>query len=304
MEAFGEKLARDRPDEFGNAEGVYVLAYATLMLQTALHNPQAQKLRMTLDDFRKLTRGVKLSENGQPDWDAFLQVVYDEVAREPFTLEEDEDARIKLESAAGANKKLLFDKEREGILRRGATILKQDRKADRFVLIKDISTIEPMFSSTWGANLAVFDQVLEETEDQIVADLCLQGFIHAIRISGYFEMAATRDSFVKTLSKFTVVSAAKEIRPKNISCIRELLNLAIHNGDCLRDSWFFVLKCISQIDHMRVLGLGEMTDSQLFQSAVDPMAGHQALNRDKQILMRNSQIIAEQINPTQIDDIF
>ena len=69
-------------------------------------------------------RGVKLSDNGQLDWDLFLTGVYEEVAMEPFTLEEDEDARIKAEGAAGANKKLLFDKEREGILRRGATILK------------------------------------------------------------------------------------------------------------------------------------------------------------------------------------
>lgn len=39
MEKFGEKLSRDRPDEFGNAEGVYLLSYATLMLQTSVHNP-------------------------------------------------------------------------------------------------------------------------------------------------------------------------------------------------------------------------------------------------------------------------
>jgi brefeldin A-inhibited guanine nucleotide-exchange protein len=32
MEKFGEKLSRDRPDEFGNTEGVYLLSYATLML--------------------------------------------------------------------------------------------------------------------------------------------------------------------------------------------------------------------------------------------------------------------------------
>ena len=62
MEKFGEKLSRDRPEEFGNAEGVYLLAYATLMLQTSVHNPQAQKLKMTLSDFRKITTGVKLSE--------------------------------------------------------------------------------------------------------------------------------------------------------------------------------------------------------------------------------------------------
>ena len=32
MEVFGHKMARDRPDEFSNQEGNYMLAYATLML--------------------------------------------------------------------------------------------------------------------------------------------------------------------------------------------------------------------------------------------------------------------------------
>jgi len=32
-------MSKDRPLEFGNAEGVYFLAYATLMLQTSIHNP-------------------------------------------------------------------------------------------------------------------------------------------------------------------------------------------------------------------------------------------------------------------------
>jgi Sec7-like guanine-nucleotide exchange factor len=39
MEKFGEKLSKDRPHDFSNTEGVYLLAYATLMLQTSVHNP-------------------------------------------------------------------------------------------------------------------------------------------------------------------------------------------------------------------------------------------------------------------------
>lgn len=128
---------------------------------------------MTMADFSKITSGVKLSEAGQPDWAAFLADVYEQVAREPFTLEEDEDARLRLESASGTSKKLLFDREREGILRRGAASLKQDHKNNRFVLIKDISTIRPMFENTWRANLAVFGALLGVSEDPIIADLCL-----------------------------------------------------------------------------------------------------------------------------------
>ena len=93
--------------------------------------------------------------------------------REPFTLEEDEESRMKLEAQNNTNKKLLFDKEREGILRRGANMLKQENKNNKFLLMKDISTIKPMFENTWSANLAVFSVVLDETEDQLVADLCL-----------------------------------------------------------------------------------------------------------------------------------
>ena len=218
-------------------------------------------MKMTIADFRKITKGIKLSENGQPDFDACLVDIFNTVAIEPFTREEDEDARMKQEAQSGANKKVLFDKEREGILRRGASMLKQDSKSNRFNLIKDISTIKPMFENTWHANIAVFSVVLDETEDQLVADLCLQGFMHAIRISGYFEISTARNAFVSSLSKFTVVSTNKEIKPKNISCIRELLSLSINNGDCLRDSWSYVLECISRIDHLRVLGLGDLTDS-------------------------------------------
>ena len=119
MEKFGDKLSKDRPQEFSNTEGVYLLAYATLMLQTSVHNPQAQKMKMKLEDFKKITKFVKLTDAEWTERDAFLENLYDTVCREPFTLEEDEDARLKLESASGANKKVLFNKEREGILRRG-----------------------------------------------------------------------------------------------------------------------------------------------------------------------------------------
>jgi Sec7-like guanine-nucleotide exchange factor len=43
MEKFGEKYCKDNHDAFGNAECIYLLSYATMMLQTSIHNPQAQK---------------------------------------------------------------------------------------------------------------------------------------------------------------------------------------------------------------------------------------------------------------------
>jgi Sec7-like guanine-nucleotide exchange factor len=39
MEKFGEKFNRDNPETFGNSECIYLLSYATIMLQTTIHNP-------------------------------------------------------------------------------------------------------------------------------------------------------------------------------------------------------------------------------------------------------------------------
>lgn len=124
MEKFGEKLSKDRPEDFGNAEGVYLLSYATLMLQTSVHNPEAKKLKMSIGDFKKITKGVKLNDREDMDYDALKESIYDNILREPFTLDEDEDARMKLEASTNTNKKLLFDKEREGILKRGHNMLR------------------------------------------------------------------------------------------------------------------------------------------------------------------------------------
>lgn len=96
MEKFGEKYCLDNHDAFGNAECIYLLSYATMMLQTSIHNPQAAKSRMTLEDFIKMTKGL----NAGKDLDReFIEQIYVTVEKEPFTLTEDEDAKLKLEAS-------------------------------------------------------------------------------------------------------------------------------------------------------------------------------------------------------------
>jgi Sec7-like guanine-nucleotide exchange factor len=51
---------------------------------------------MTKDDFIKITRGINAGKDLERD---FVISIYDTVEKEPFTLEEDEEARIKLEGA-------------------------------------------------------------------------------------------------------------------------------------------------------------------------------------------------------------
>mmetsp|Transcript_83842 Transcript_83842/g.115743 ORF Transcript_83842/g.115743 Transcript_83842/m.115743 type:complete len:109 (+) Transcript_83842:2629-2955(+) len=96
MEKFGETYTRVNPETNMTAECIYLLSYATLMMQTSLHNPNAKKSTMTLEDFCKMVKGINNSKNLEPD---FLQNIYDTIAKEPLTLDEDDEARMKEEAA-------------------------------------------------------------------------------------------------------------------------------------------------------------------------------------------------------------
>lgn len=102
MEKFGEKYVTDNPGRFASAESVYLLSYATIMAHTSIHNPEAKKNAMTLADYKKVTTKI---DGGKDLPVEFIENIYNTIEREPFTLDEDEDLKIKLMSQA-ANSKL------------------------------------------------------------------------------------------------------------------------------------------------------------------------------------------------------
>ena len=55
---------------------------------------------MTLEDFTKMVKGINSQKNLEPE---FIQKIYDTVEREPFTLNEDEDARMRQETASATS---------------------------------------------------------------------------------------------------------------------------------------------------------------------------------------------------------
>ena len=74
MERFGEKFVSDNPNGTDGCQGemsaecVYLLSYATMMMQTSLHNPNAAKSRMTVEDFAKMLKGINSGENLQQEF--------------------------------------------------------------------------------------------------------------------------------------------------------------------------------------------------------------------------------------------
>jgi brefeldin A-inhibited guanine nucleotide-exchange protein len=180
---------------------------------------------MTLEDFAKMLKGINSGGNLN---EGFIRKIYEHVERDPFTLNEDDDARIKAE-AAHANslkrKQDLFQKEGQGLVQRGKQMISQ-KSNNNFVTIEDCKAIKPLFENTWTPNLVTFSRILEETPDDEIAAICIEGFVHSIKICGYYNMVTERAAFVSSLAKFTQVSSERRIKSKHIMVIQKIIELA------------------------------------------------------------------------------
>jgi Sec7-like guanine-nucleotide exchange factor len=183
MEMFGDKYTRDNPETIGSSECIYLLAYATMMLQTSIHNPSARNNYMTLTDFKKMTKGIN---NGQDLKDEFLEDIYQTIETDPITLVEDDEARIRNEGTTATSykrKQEIFVKEGQGLAKRGYELMiEKKRKTTQFTLVNDSQAIGPLFESCWSAMFAVFSVLLEEQSDSKIIALCIDGFLNSVKI--------------------------------------------------------------------------------------------------------------------------
>jgi len=102
---------------------------------------------MTQEDFLKITKGIN---SGKDLEESFIRNIYETIEREPFTLAEDDDARMKQEAALATSfkrKQDLFVKEGQGYVKRGAALIKQRGTNAEFILVNDTEPIKPMFEN-------------------------------------------------------------------------------------------------------------------------------------------------------------
>eukprot|EP00929_Paragymnodinium_shiwhaense_P023699 TRINITY_DN14780_c0_g1_i1.p1 TRINITY_DN14780_c0_g1~~TRINITY_DN14780_c0_g1_i1.p1 ORF type:complete len:1790 (+),score=604.91 TRINITY_DN14780_c0_g1_i1:213-5582(+) len=357
MEKFADKWCLDNPGQFANPDCGFVLSFSIIMLQTDLNNPGIKK-KMSKEDFVKNNRKIN---DGQDLPREYLEGLYDSVLKNPFTLKEDEELRTRLESeqAQGASQKFdLFLRETETIVNKSQELMKmkwskQAAKNSVYVAAENVQHVRPLFEVACWPMLATL-AVLLETHEQVKVEyakdkeeaalqassveLCIEGFKHCIRIAARFDMETERDAFVSSLAKFTYLTTIKEMKQKNIECIKALLAIGLSEGNNLGPSWQHVLHCISQLERLQLLGSKNKEDFMFFHNE-DPetspggmsnsgggiqrsssTAGNQVLKRrahglgvsalvplgqeNRMVEMYNSENITSQIDPAQIDLLF
>jgi len=139
------------------------------------------------------------------------------------------------------------------------------QNSTQFQLVNQTDTIGLLFNSIWGAMFAVFSNQLQQNDENQIIDLCISGFMNSIKICGYFNMKTERDAFVGSLNKFTGLNnPRKEIDDKDILCIKALLKVGLDNGNCLKESWYYVLDCVSRLNYFMTEGMGIKHDHEVF----------------------------------------
>lgn len=248
MEQFGTKYYNDNPNMFSCADTVYVLAFSTLMLHTDAHHPNVTS-RMTLQEFIRNNKGIDNGKDLPPD---FLEDLYNGITKKKIFVSSTEDI-------VSGNTTLLNRKQRAEMFRsqckhtlmaaRERIVSTQQSK----VFHKSVSPlfIGPMFRAIWGGALGTLTMTFEQTDRKNIYTLCLEGLTYAVHIASHCFIDDALDTLVDSFAKFTALRKnLSEVFPKNLDCTNALLNLAITDGNFLRNAWPIVLGEISAIDKL------------------------------------------------------
>ncbi|KAK9461068.1 uncharacterized protein V1516DRAFT_674944 [Lipomyces oligophaga] len=281
MLKFAERYISGNPKIFANADTAYVLAYSVIMLNTDLHSPQVRN-RMTRQDFFKNNKGINNNED-LPE--AFLSDIYDEIMNDEIILKSEHDAVLMTgqPTAAAANSSIAAnigqvlltvgrDLQREAYLTaskemasKTETLFKNLVRSQRMdptaptVIYYHASRFEhvgPMFEVVWMSLLACLSASMQESEESEIIELSLEGMKLSIRIACLFDIELARISFVSALAKFTSLTNLGEMRTKNVEGIKVLFDVALEDGNLLKDSWKDILTCVSQLERFQLIGSG------------------------------------------------
>lgn len=84
----------------------------------------------------------------------------------------------------------------------------------------DVVILRFMIEVCWAPMLAAFSVPIDQSDDEIVIALCLEGFRYAIHVTAVMSMKTHKDAFVTSLAKFTSLHSPADIKQKNIDAIK------------------------------------------------------------------------------------
>ncbi|CAI0385532.1 unnamed protein product [Linum tenue] len=277
MEKFAERYCKCNPKVFISADTAYVLAYSVILLNTDAHNPMV-KNKMSADDFIRNNRGI---DDGKDLPEEYLRSLYARISKNEIKMKEDGfDAQQR--QSTNSNRILGLDNILNIVVRKRGEDIRMEtsddlirhmqeqfkekaRKSESvYYAATDVVILRFMVEVCWAPMLAAFSVPLDQSDDEVVIGLCLEGFRCAIHVTAVMSMKTHRDAFVTSLAKFTSLHSPADIKQKNVEAIKALVAIADEDGNYLQEAWEHILTCVSRFEHLHLLGEGAPPDATFF----------------------------------------
>ncbi|KAE8673530.1 Brefeldin A-inhibited guanine nucleotide-exchange protein 2 [Hibiscus syriacus] len=269
MEKFAGRYCKCNPKAFISADTAYVLAYSVIMLNTDAHNPMV-KNKMSADDFITNNRGI---DDGKDLPEEYLRSLFGRISRNEIKMKDD-DLSVQQKQSVNSNRSLGLDNILNLVIRKHdedrhmetsddlirhmqEQFKEKARKSESvYYAATDVVILRFMVEACWAPMLAAFSVPLDQSNDEVVIALCIEGFRRAIHVTAVMSMKTHRDAFMTSFAKFTSLSC--RYKAEKYRCNQD------EDGDYLQEAWEHILTCVSRFEHLHLLGEGAPLDATFF----------------------------------------
>uniref|UniRef100_A0A8R1HNA7 SEC7 domain-containing protein n=1 Tax=Caenorhabditis japonica TaxID=281687 RepID=A0A8R1HNA7_CAEJA len=248
---------------FASADAAYVLAFSIIMLTTDLHNKTVKK-KMTPEDYIKMNRGINDGGDFTPE---LLGAIYEDISKNEIKMRAGDTDLLRNRMSLGQGA-LTTDKEKramamlemEAMSKTARALMESASDAETyFTPAQHQHHVKPMFNICWTPCLAAFSVGIQMSDDDEEWSLCLRGIRLGVRAACILNAKTERNAFIQALARFTLLTAKNslgEMRVKNIEAIKTLLLIGDEDGEYLEENWTDVMKCISSLELVQLIGTG------------------------------------------------
>ncbi|XP_055346236.1 LOW QUALITY PROTEIN: Golgi-specific brefeldin A-resistance guanine nucleotide exchange factor 1-like [Paramacrobiotus metropolitanus] len=249
MEHFAARWQLTCGSPYLSNDSAFVMSYAIIMLNTALHNETAKKqAALTLNDFKKQLSKVNKKDGAQTgeDFDAgLLEQIYHSISHEEIVMPAERTGRVK-------------------DLYLWKMLLRRADKAS-YSNVACGSFDSELFALLWGPTVSALSHAFDKTGDESVIRKTIGGFKKCAFIAASPRIMSCEifDNIVVTLCKYsTLQNSTDPISVLPISfgqntkaqlVTKTMFNLVHQHGDILRDGWKNIVECIVQLFRVRLL---------------------------------------------------
>ncbi|KAF1766359.1 hypothetical protein GCK72_006316 [Caenorhabditis remanei] len=281
MMKFASRYIDCNPNQeiFASASAAYVLAYSIILLTTDLHN-KTIKNKITKEGYFSMNRGVNDGANFPEE---LLVSIFNDISKNEIKMKAGATALLRSRVTPGQGALATYE-ERKKMAALEMEAMSQTARAlmesasdthSHFTPAQHQHHVNPMFEMCWAPCLVAFSMGVQLSDDEEEWSLCLKGLRVGTRAACVLqerngteekeqkERNKRKEAFIKALVGFTLLAApgAKQapLLKKNTDVIHTLLLIGKEDGEYLDDSWIDVMRCMSSLDFMQLIG-GKLPD--------------------------------------------